>query len=208
MNVKRIHVALVLLVFFNCVLGASGPESLARFFNNVATFRADFEQVVLDENLDEIEQSRGEMWLSRPGKFRWDYASPLEQQIVSDGKQVWVYDVDLAQASRRRLADAIGTTPATLIAGLGNLESSFYVRDLGQQGTLFWVALTPKDANEGYEDIRVGFEDDQLRLLEFVDGLGQMTRITLSAVQENPDIEDKKFEFAPPPDVDVFDESE
>lgn len=205
---KRIYVALVLLVCFDGVVLASGPESLARFFDNVATFRAEFEQVVLDENLDEIEQSSGKMWLSRPGKFRWDYAFPLEQYIVSDGKQVWVYDVDLAQASRHRLTDAIGTTPATLLAGMGDLESNFHVRDLGQQGALFWVGLTPKDGSEGYEDIRVGFENDQLRLLEFLDGLGQMTRISLAAVQENPEIEEEKFEFVPPPDVDVFDEGE
>lgn len=187
---------------------ALGPTSLDRFFSDVVTFRARFEQVVLDEDLNRIEESAGEVWISRPGKFRWDYEPPLEQQIVSDGEQVWVYDADLAQVTLRPLTNAIGTTPAILLAGEGDVKGSFHIRDLGHQGNLEWIGLTPKDSDEGYEDIRIAFEDTHLRVLEFIDGLGQMTRITLEGVQENLEISDSRFDFVPPPGVDVFTEDQ
>ena len=78
---------------------ADARDLLERFYDEVATFSADFEQAVLDENLNRIEESAGRMWIARPGKFRWDYEPPLEQQIVSDGERVWVYDVELEQVA-------------------------------------------------------------------------------------------------------------
>ena len=52
-----------------------------------------------------LEQSQGTVVLARPGKFRWDYLKPFEQQIVADGTKVWIYDKDLEQVARA----AIGT---------------------------------------------------------------------------------------------------
>ena len=59
----------------------SGP--LEHFFSNVKTLRAAFQQSVLTEELELIDQSQGELWLSRPGRFRWNYGTPLEQVVVA-----------------------------------------------------------------------------------------------------------------------------
>ena len=64
--------------------GPSGP--LENFFSNVKTLRAAFHQSVLTEELELIDQSQGELWLSRPGRFRWNYGTPLEQVVVAPQK--------------------------------------------------------------------------------------------------------------------------
>ncbi len=187
---------------------AGGVERLQRFFDKVRTYAATFEQVILDEGLNRIEESGGRMWIARPGRFRWDYRPPLEQHIIGDGERVWVYDVELEQVTVRRLGEALGRTPAILLAGEGDIESTYDVTDLGAQGELAWVALRPKDDEAQFSDIRLGFEGDALRVLELIDGLGQTTRIVFSRTRENPDVDLDLFRFVPPRGVDVIDETQ
>lgn len=185
---------------------ANSLQDLQRFFNQVHRYSARFQQVVLDEAMQPIQESSGNLWIERPGKFRWDYTSPYTQNIVGDGKQVWVYDVDLKQVAVRRMEGALGTTPAILLAGHGSLESGFNIRDLGRQGEIDWVEMKPKRNDGGFETIRIGFEKGKIRILEMIDGFGQTTRVTLSAAQENTAIAPKMFTFKPPAGVDVITE--
>jgi outer membrane lipoprotein carrier protein len=186
---------------------ANATEQLERFFEQVNTFAAEFDQLVLDENLNRIEESTGQMWIARPGKFRWDYEPPLEQQIISDGERVWIYDVDLEQVTVQALDAAVGRTPAILLAGRGDLDANYRIEDRGLHGEVSWVALIPRDDDGNFSEVQLGFEGDALRLLQLVDQLGQITRIIFSANQVNPTLAATVFDFTPPPGVDVIDDS-
>jgi len=187
---------------------AEVSKDLDHFFNEVRTYTARFQQVVLDEGFNPIEESSGRLLIKRPGRFRWNYEPPSAQRIISDGDKVWVYDVELEQVTVRSLKDAVGKTPAGLLAGGADIDEQFDVTDLGQvNGPLYWVRLVPKAEDVGFEDIRIGFEDGRLRVLELVDGLGQTTRITMTDGEENQPIPDSQFDFTPPEGVDVIDET-
>ena len=207
---KRFLILLCLLLVTGPVravdVSASGVDSLRRFFREMNSFSARFTQVVLDERLSPIQESSGTLWLERPDKFRWDYEKPYKQQIVSDGKQLWVYDVGLEQVSVRPLSGGLKDTPAMLLAGRGRLEDNFTIKALDAQNGTEWVRLTPKRRDSGYEDIRVGFVQGKLRVLEMVDGFGQVTRVTFQSPRENPHIESARFNFTPPQGVDVVGE--
>lgn len=181
----------------------SGRAGLARFFSEVRSFSARFTQVVMDEALNTLQESSGNLWIERPDKFRWDYDAPYEQHIIGDGKKIWLYDVDLNQVTVREVKGGLGYTPAILLAGQGRLTRNFIVKNLGAQGKMEWVQLLPRKKDGGFEDIRVGFENGRIRILEMIDGFGQTTRITLHAPRENRKIAAAKFVFKPPPDVDI-----
>lgn len=187
--------------------GAAGPttgtENLHRFFSDVHSYAAKFNQVVLDESLNMLQESSGTLWIERPNKFRWNYDVPFEQQIVGDGDKIWVYDVELQQVTVRRLSGGLGATPAILLAGRGELDDDFIVRNLGSQGKLELTQLIPRTNDGGFEDIRVGFENGKIRILEMIDGFGQRTRIVLRDSVENLTISPTKFLFEPPPGVDI-----
>ena len=187
--------------------GPKSLESLDRFYQSVQTYTARFQQVVLDEGLNPIEESSGLMQIARPGRFRWDYEPPNEQYIVSDGERVWLYDIELEQITVRSQEQSLGKTPATLLAGSSDIKTNYEIRDLGQAGVLVWVGMTPKDNESGFSDMRIGFENDELRIMELVDGLGQTTRITLTEATENQQIDDARFTLEPPPGVDIIDET-
>ncbi len=184
----------------------SGADSLRRFFQEVNTFSARFKQVVFDESLKPIQESSGTLWIERPNKFRWDYEKPYKQQIVADGKRLWVYDVGLQQATVRDLTGGLNDTPAMLLAGKGRLDDNFTIQPLDEQGNLMWVQLKPRHKDSGYDDIRIGFAQGKLRVIEMVDGFGHTTRVTLESPRENARIESARFSFTPPDGVDVVGE--
>lgn len=184
----------------------SATQFLDHFYRDVQTFAARFQQVVLDEELNPIEESSGAMQIKRPGRFRWDYEPPNEQVIVGDGSRIWIYDLELEQITVRPMGRALGETPASLLAGGTDVRNEFELQDLGEMGSLVWLRMVPKKSEGGFEDMRIGFEDGQIRVLELVDGLGQTTRITLTEAAENPRLPDSQFQFQPPPGVDVIDE--
>ena len=198
--------AIIFMALAVNVAQASATQDLHRFFNQVQRYQARFTQVTVDEEKKPVQESSGNLWIERPGKFRWNYSTPFEQQIVGDGKQVWVYDVELKQVAVRGMQGVLGATPAILLAGKGNLETVFTIKDLGREGELDWVQLKPKKKDGGFEDLRIGFDKGKIRNLEMLDGFGQTTRVTLHDAQENTVIGADKFNFKPPAGVDVITE--
>lgn len=182
-------------------------DSLLNFFTNVHTVRAAFTQQVLDVNRDVIQQSSGTMWLSRPGRFRWDYEQPYKQLIVADGERVWLYDVDLEQVTVRKVDNVIGNAPALLLSGNTPLEENFDIQEQpASDDGLLWVKLVPKQADTGFDSMLIGFRGDTLDRMELQDSLGNLTRLVFSGQQRNIDIDDAQFTFTPPKGVDVIGE--
>ena len=187
---------------------ADGYERLDRFFEKVTTFKASFIQVVLDENLLALEETSGLLWIARPGRFRWDYESVHRQSIVADGEVLWLYDVELEQVTRRAQESAIGQTPAVLLSGGQQYRKDYNVTILGRQGAVNWISLVPKLSDGSFAEIQLGFEGETLRLIQLLDELNQITRVTLANVVENEPIPDSVFRFVPPTGVDVISDVE
>ena len=185
-----------------------GHERLDRFFEKVTTFKASFTQAVLDENLLALEETNGLLWIARPGRFRWDYESVHAQTIVADGQVLWVYDVELEQVTRRQQESAIGQTPAVLLSSGRQYRKDYNVTILGSQGAFFWISLVPLSSDGGFAEFQLGFEGETLRLIQLLDELNQITRVTLADVVENETIPDSVFHFVPPSGVDVISDVE
>ncbi|MCH6584016.1 MAG: outer membrane lipoprotein chaperone LolA [Gammaproteobacteria bacterium] len=198
--------SLVVIAMLSWAPQVQAADDLQRFFSDVQSYTAKFSQVVLDESFNTLQESSGTLWIQRPDKFRWDYDIPFEQHIVGDGERIWVHDVELQQVTVRRVSGGLGATPALLLAGRGKLEENFSVNSLGSQGQLEWTQLIPKNKDGGYEEIRIGFENGRIRMLEMIDGFGQTTRIVLRDANENVEIDAGKFVLEPPPGTDVVGE--
>jgi outer membrane lipoprotein carrier protein len=185
---------------------ADGITSLNKFYNETHAMRADFHQLVTDRKGQKIQEVYGEMQLKRPNKFRWDYNKPFEQQIISDGKQVWLYDTELAQVTIRALSKALGSSPAALLAGDDSLEKNFRLVNTYRKDSLEWVSTNPKDSDSGFNKISLGFKADILQEMIMIDSFGQQTKIVFSNLVHNPVIDPKTFLFKPPKGVDVVGE--
>ncbi len=205
---RRLAALALLIVWSTGGFAASesttGTQNLQRFFNEVNRFTAAFTQTVLDDTGKPIQEAKGRLWIERPNKFRWNYDSPVKQQIVSNGERLYVYDEDLRQVTVRSLKDGLLDTPAMLLAGKGRVQDQFTVKELGNENGLEWVQLVPKRKDSGIEEVRLGFErGGHLKSFYLVDGLGQKTRYVLHSGLENQPIDPNRFTFIPPPGADV-----
>ncbi len=194
------------LLILPLVAQADGVSSLKKFYDETQTVKADFHQIVTDKQGRKIQEVYGEMHMKRPNKFRWDYNKPYEQQIISDGKQVWLYDTELAQVSVRELSKALGSSPAALLAGSDSLDKNFRLVSAYRKDGLDWVSTNPKDTDTGFNKISLGFKSDVIQEMDMIDSFGHLTKILFSNVVHNPVIEPKTFLFQPPKGVDVVGE--
>ena len=185
---------------------ASAVERFKSFVRDTQSARADFEQVVHDKSGRRVQETRGRFVFRRPGRFRWVYELPVDQLIVGDGERVWIYDRGLEQVTVRKLAGALGSTPAALLAGSADIEKAFELSDAGAEGGLEWLQARPREPEAGFERIRVGFDPEGLRAMELTDHFGQTTRLRFSNLERNPAIDPGAFRFEPPPGVDVLGE--
>lgn len=183
--------------------GASSLESLKSFLSDVKSGRAHFKQLVLDKKMTTVQEASGTMLFSRPGKFRWVYEKPYEQLIVGDGAKLWLYDADLRQVTVKKMDQAIGSSPAALLAGSNEIERLFELKDLGKRGTLEWLEALPKDKESTFESVRMGFSAAGLDVMELRDHFGQTTVIRFSGLERNPKLAPDAFRFTPPKGADV-----
>ena len=182
---------------------ATGLARLERMLADARTVEAQFEQVLLDDKLQVKKETSGRFALARPGKFRWDYAAPNQQTIISDGKRLWVYDHELAQVTVKPLDGALASSPAALLGGQGKLADNFKITDVGADGALYWIELEPKVDDAEFEKVRLGLGAKFIEVMELTDAFGQLTRITLRDAKLNAALPKTTFQFVPPAGVDV-----
>ena len=198
------------LVFLGVLLAlplsasSASLERFSEFINQTLTARGEFEQKIFDRNRKLLQESRGVLAFSRPGKFRWTYVKPYAQLIVGDGSKIWIYDEDLKQVTVKKLDQALGSTPAALLAGNNEAMRAFNLSDQGTKGGLEWLEALPRDKEGNFERIRMGFGSSGLEVMELLDGFGQTTVLKFVSLQRNPKLDPGLFRFSPPKGADVI----
>ena len=183
-------VATLLLATSGLAAQAGGLESLENFIQSAKTGRADFTQVVTSPARDgqaaKTKTSTGTFEFARPNRFRFVYKKPFEQTIVADGQTLWLHDIDLNQVTSRKQSQVLGSTPAALVAAspdLNSLRKDFELQSLPDKDGLQWVQATPKAKEGQLNNVKVGFRGNDLAALDILDGFGQRSVLTFSAME-------------------------
>lgn len=187
------------------VAHADALDTLNDFVRVVKTGKASFSQTVWSPDGVRKKVSSGSFEFSRPNQFRFVYSKPFEQTIVGDGRKVWIYDADLNQVSSRRMSEALGATPAALLAG-GNLSKDFELKALPSERGLDWVQATPRQRDGSIQQMRIGFKGKELAALELKDAFGQRSELQFSAVSSNPSLPADYFKFVVPAGADLIEQ--
>ena len=184
----------------------AGPvEMLREFVQTVRSGQARFTQTVTSPDGKRRRVSHGVFEFQRPNRFRFAYAKPFEQTIVADGQKVWLHDPELNQVSVRRLSQALGATPAALLAG-GSLDEDFELSAQPARDGLEWVQATPRQRDGTIQTLRVGFRGRDLAALEILDHFGQRSVLEFPDFRANVAVPPGQFRFAPPPGADLIEQ--
>jgi outer membrane lipoprotein carrier protein len=182
---------------------AAALDDLKRFVESTTSGRAAFTQVVSAKSGRKPQEASGTMAFQRPGKFRWTYDKPYYQLIVGDGERLWSYDRDLQQVTVKKLGEALGASPAAILAGRNELEQNFTLTEGKPEGGIDWVEAVPKAPESNFEWVRIGFSGGELRAMELRDQFGQTTRLRFIDFQRNAAVDAALFRFTPPQGADV-----
>ena len=191
-------------VFADDKKSSTGEVYLEKFLAKTQTLEANFQQTLRTHEGEVLQQTEGKFYLNRPGKFRWNYKTPYEQVIVSDGERIWIYDVDLKQVTVQKQSAGLPSSPMALLQDSAKLHQSFTVSPLDEHDGVYRLKLESKTKESDFTEIVVGVDAKGLRFMQLHDQFEQVTDIVFSEITTNSNLAKEVFEFIPPEGVDVF----
>ncbi len=192
----------------------------------IADFQADFRQESRLASLDRMQRGRGTVAVrfephsasqAPMAKFRWDYELPARQEIISDGRTLWVYLPENRQVieSKLDLSETRPEDPVTFLTGLGNLSRDFHIEwatpRQDREGN--WaLELRPRRPSPLIDTLVVTVRKEALsdaaafpiRSTLLTDPAGNETFIEFVDVRTNRGLDEKLFLFTIPAGVEVI----
>lgn len=179
---------------------------LVNYFNDLSTIEADFEQTVVQQKKKEV--SSGELKIRKKtaknstAGFYFDYTMPFEQKLISDGKKLWHYDVDLEQVVIKNLANFEQDSPMFMIFNNQSLNAQFDIKTIKNESK---YRLTPKRKGD-VTYIEIEFSKGNISKVSAQQVNGSLD-LKLSNVDINSNINNSVFTLKVPKGVDVIDET-
>ncbi len=205
MNALRLLFALGLAAASSAAI-ADARAQLDAFSKGLDGLRGSFVQTVIPAAGGEGETSRGTLALKAPRQFRWNYAEPFPQEIVADGLNVWIHDVDLEQVTVRGQSGEEAQSPLTVLTDLGLLERDYTVETMPDASGIAWLRLVPKAEEPAFKSCELGFQGNALARMVLTDHLGQRNELRFGAWERNPVFAADAFRFVVPEGTDLVGE--
>ena len=183
-------------------------RGLEAAYGRMTDLRAEFSQTSFNKSLNQTIPAQGVVSIKRGGKLRWEYSEPTKQEIVSDGKTIWVYTPSLNQVNTGPAPEALAGPAGSFLTGLGKIREHFTVRFLNPaqsrdgEGNVV-LDLTPKQPLPTLARLILALEPKQWEVRKAVvyDQFENAVTMRFVKVMMNAGLPDKLFTFAPPPGV-------
>jgi outer membrane lipoprotein carrier protein len=201
----------ILLLALLAPAAASGQEldqvvaGVENTYGKINDLRAEFTQTAHNKSLEQDIKAQGVVYLKKGGKMRWDYASPSPQQIVSDGRSLWIFTPELNQVNKGSAPKALAGPAGSFLAGLGRIRDEFDVRFLNPANKVdaagrVVVDLTPKRPTPFLTRLILSIDpkDYVVRQAVIYDQFQNTVTMSFTKVTLNPGLQDSLFVFTPP----------
>lgn len=182
-----------------------GIESAYAKINDL---KADFSQTAFNKSLNQKIPAKGTMYVKKGGKLRWEYVDPTPQEIISDGKTLWVYTPSLNQVNTGPAPEALAGPAGSFLAGLGKLREQFDVRFLNpaqpvDADGLVVLDLAPKQPTPQLVRLILAVDPKtwEVRKAVVYDQLENTVTMQFNKIVLNGGLSDKLFTFVPPKGV-------
>ena len=166
-------------------------DKVSSYFSAIHTLQGSFLQTSSDN-----QRMKGKFYVQRPGRFRFDYARPSRQIVISDGQHLAVEDLDLNTEDRVELDQ----TPFRLLLSSDvDLIRDAQIMEVQQSDDLIMIALQAKDPNAGGQIKLYLATKPELQLKAWVtkDAEGIDTRVEISNRDKTADLDSDFFKIAP-----------
>ena len=165
-------------------------SEITRYLNGMRAAQANFVQANPDKTL-----AQGVLYISKPGKIRYEYTVPNDSLVISDGKYLGIFDRKSNRGAQRY--DLRKTPLDILLRDNLDFSSAGVVRDLQSDGTQTRVvAIDPANPRNG--TITMVFTANPIELRQWVvtDRSGKKTTVILSDLQVRSSVSSDLFNIS------------
>lgn len=218
---QRVRLALVSLF----VLALSAGEAFAKpltvdnivarlqeRYNTIKSIEADFEQETTLPSLNQRRLAEGRVYFKKPGCMRWDYLRPDKQEMVTDGKTLWIY---MAAEKRAYRCDAQAYLQSQLtmdfFLGRGDFKKDFVIVTAPEskkaRGKFYILTLLPRYTHPQVSELKLWVKKDTFLIDSILskDHFSNTTLLHLKGQCINKPLDDSIFAFVPPRGTEVID---
>lgn len=181
--------------------------ALEALLGQTQTLSAKVDQLLLDQDGRELQETRALLLMEKPSHFHWAITEPYEQLTITDGETLWHYEPDLDQVTIAAFEDnEVDRVPAMLLNGNAETIGEAYdVSSTNMGGDLVRFVLIPRNPDRLFERLSLTFRGPVLEEMQFEDSLGQQTSLSFHEVNRNMPLDASNFSFTPPDGIDVID---
>ncbi len=177
-------------------------------YGRMTDLKAEFNQTSFNKSLNSTIPAQGAVYLKKGGKVRWEYTEPTRQEIVSDGKKLWVYTPQLNQVNVGEAPEALAGPAGSFLAGLGKLHEHFTVRFLNPAQPIdadgnVVLDLTPKQSLPTLARLILALDPRtwDVRKATIHDQFENTVSMRFTKLAVNSGLSDQLFTFVPPAGV-------
>lgn len=167
-------------------------NKVSKYFSDLKLLQGRFVQTSADHK-----RMRGKFYLSRPGRFRFDYARPSRQIVISDGRYLAIQDLDLRNEDRVALND----TPFRLLLRSDvDLVRDAHIMEVRESDDSIVVGLQDKDPDTVGQIKLFMSTKPELELKEWItrDAQGLDTRVEVSDLSRPNELDAGLFKITSP----------
>lgn len=185
---------------------SSAMHAVQQHLQTLKTYQAHFTQTTTDSRGQLVQRSKGQVWLKRPGQFRWQTDTPTRQTMIANRTLLLIYDQDLAQVTRQKLTSRTDNTAQLLTGNVRSLSTHYIVKSLPVVSGHVGYHLTPKKSTQAsFVWLTLYFSGNKLVQMTMKNTLEQTSVFSFSRIQLNQPMSARWFEFHVPRGVDVID---
>ncbi len=182
--------------------GQDPLKLLAEVRKDLNGLQAQFYQYEVMEDNRQVDANSGTVWMQTPDQFRWHYQDPIEQLIVADGKQVWVYDEDLEQVTVKKQSNELN--PIYVIINDELSQQHYAIKHVTTDKTIDWISLTPRERSEEVKFVWLAVENNLITTIKVFNNFDQVMVFEFHQIEKNPELVKDLFQFTPAEGVDVI----
>ena len=217
-HLRKITAIVVCLLFFSSlpVWGDLMPltELIAKTqerYEKTEDLKARFTQEVTIKAMNNTDREEGMLYVKNPRRMLWNYSKPKAKKLIINPKNAWLYIPDDHAVYIQDTENIYKSKLAVkFLSGIGKLSEDFHIgfskpEPVDGNGN-YLLTLTPKMSDAGIDKLYLTIDKDTFQIIQcsFTDLYGNTTRIRLTDIKINNNLDDKLFNFKPPSGAEVF----
>ncbi len=182
-------------------------DRVQQFYAGIKQVTASFRQAVTNTTFGSTKTSDGAVWITKPGKMRWDYLEKkktgveVKKSFISNGVYLYVIEHDNKQVVKKNLQHDLMPVAVSFLYGKGDLKTEFDA-ELDKSGKYgekddIVLKLTPKQPSAQYKNLFlvVSPKDFHVSQSVIIDSSSNVNHFRFYAPDFDKPIKDSYFEF-------------